>query len=129
MHLDGTQADGLQHGGGRDLAGRDLLSRGSLTGGVDQPCRVQHHEPELGQLHERVGDHLLDQLLVGQQTSLGEAAFFRPACHRVDRALGHPPDRAHRVMQASPPGQPGLGDAEAMPFLSEHRRRGNRTLS
>ena len=43
------------------------LPRAVTTALVAHPCRVQHLEAELVELDPRVGDVLLDELLVGEQ--------------------------------------------------------------
>ena len=115
-------ADRLEHLGRQDLADADLLACGVLAGGVDEPRGMQHGQPELQQLGVGIGDERLHQLLVGQQTALGEAAFRSPG-HHVERPLGHA-DGPHRVVDATA-GQPGLQDLEAVPGLAQHRRRGH----
>ena len=126
MHLDRAQRNGFQHLRRQDLAGGDLGAGGVFVSAVDQPRGVQHGQPERDQLGVGVGDELLHQLLVRQQTTLGEAAFRAPR-HHLDSALGHP-DRAHRVVQP-PAGQPSLQDQEALPGSPSSASDGTRTPS
>ena len=72
---------------------------------------MQRHEPQRPDVGRRLGDHLLDHLLLDEQLTLG-AATDRPLAHHVERrlALADPP---HRVVDA-PAVEPLLREHEAV---------------
>src|SRR5215204_3440690 len=101
---------------------RRHLDAGDLGAGlvpadlVDRPRRLQHLEPELEQLDPRLGDRVLDHLLLRQHLTLGLPAQ-RPLAHHVERPLARP-DGPHGVVDAAP-AQPRLRDHERLPLAAE----------
>ena len=95
---------------------RDLLARGALALGVHLPGGVQHHQPRGVDLHARLRDEVLDELLLGERAAEGLALVRAPA-HQLEGALGRA-DRAHAVVDAAG-AEPVLGDREAGAALAE----------
>ena len=84
---------------------------------VDLPRGLQGEQPERLDLHPRIGDHLLDQLLVRKHAALGVSGDSPLAEHVVDA-----PDKSdspHRVVD-SPAAKPRLGDDERSAARPQH---------
>ena len=75
--LDGAVDHVVQHRRAVVLDHRDLVARGRRADLVHLPRRVQRHEPRGVHLGARVGDPVLDGLLLREQRAVGEATTAR----------------------------------------------------
>lgn len=123
----GRVHDVVHHSRRLHLARRDLLAHaaaGEITLGgalVDQPRGVQHEQPQLVDLHPRVGDRGLYQLFFAEQASLGMPGGGALA-HHVERLFAHR-YRAHRVMDPATT-EPGLSHHKRLALTTEDVRLG-----
>ena len=106
----------LVHLRGDHLDHRDVLAGGALALGVHLPGGVQHHQARGVDLHARLGDEVLDELLLGELAA-ERLALVRAPAHQLEGALGRA-DRAHAVVDAA--------RARAGPGRSRSRRRARR---
>ena len=121
MDLDRAVEDVHYDVRGDDLDHRDLLAGSPLPGGIHLP-RGEHREQTcLVDLHPRLRDEVLHELLLGELRA-ESFALRGPPAHHLDRALGRA-DRAHAVVDAAR-AEAILGDHEArLPRPEQVRRR------
>ena len=95
---------------------RDLVARRRRADLVHLPRGVQRHQSRRVHLGARVGDPVLDGLLLGEQRPVREAAD-RALAHHVEGPLGLA-EPAHAVVD--PPGaEARLGEQEAGAFRAD----------
>ena len=92
MHLDRTVDDLLQHFGPPELELRDFHPRPRCTFRVPHPSGMQRQQAQRPDLDGRVGNHLLDHLLLPEQLALRRSRH-RALAHHLEGAvaLAHPP--------------------------------------
>jgi hypothetical protein len=100
-----------------DLDHRDVGPSESLVALVDHPGRLEDQQSELFELDVRIGDHVLDALLLGEHAPL-RVPRERAFAHHVEGAL-HLADGSHRMVNTAT-AEPSLGDRKG---LSERRNR------
>ena len=123
VHLDRAVDHLVQHARGVELDQRDLDAR--LVALVELARGVEREQPARLDLGRRVGDPVLDGLLLGERGA-ADLALERVGAHQLERPL-HLAEPAHDVVD--PPGsEPLLRDPEAVAGLARARfRAGTRT--
>ena len=122
MRLERAVDHVVQHLRAVELDQRDLLPRRRRALGVHLPRRVQRHQPRRVHLRRRVGDPVLDRLLVGQQRAV-RVARLRALAQHVERPA-RDAEPAHAVVDAAR-AEPLLGDQEAGAARAEQRVLGH----
>ena len=117
------QRDVVQHAGHQHLHGGDVLAHLAVVVVlVDRPRRVEHEQPELGELRVGVGDVALHELLVGQsippctsrlsaRSHIASMAFWAMPMVRMAWWMRPPPRRVCAMANAwpSPPRRASAG--------------------
>ena len=101
MDLDRAVEDVHDDVGGDDLDHRDLAPRLALALRVHLPGGYQGQQASLLDLHPRLGDEVLDELLVGELAA-ERLALVGAAAHHLDRALAVPIARMQWWMRPGP---------------------------
>src|SRR5712691_9592613 len=105
----------LRHG---HFAHPDVCARSTVWLVVDDPCGLEHEQPQLFELNRRIGNQSLNELMLTQQPPLCSAGHSALE-HHLQGAAALAND-AHRVMYPSP-AETSLGDLEALPRPTKHR--------
>ena len=117
MHLDRAVDHLAEHPRREELDQRDLDAR--LVALVDPLRRLHRHQPAGLDVGGRLGDPVLDRLLLGERAA-ERLALERAGAHELERAL-HLPEPAHDVVDPARP-EPLLRDPEAVAGLAERVR-------